>query len=197
MDSWIATGTMLTGIGTLASALAIAAAAWVGRVTLNDLKEQKASNRRYDLAEQIAEQTLLVERALSTSLWLVRSFHGAPANQDKSEAAIFELAKTFGRDNLIDSAKENLKENISRRDKLISLLPMARIYFEKELSLKIDELAKTWTLIETALEMAKPSQSSTSQNLEIDTFLASSEMNEKVGNLAGDIQRQLKPHLPA
>lgn len=50
---WVATGTMLSGIGSLTAACAILAAAVIGRFTFNQWRRQKSEERRIDLAEKV------------------------------------------------------------------------------------------------------------------------------------------------
>lgn len=50
---WTATGSMLTGVGTLASAVAIGTAAMVGRNTFDLWRRQRQEERRIDAAEKI------------------------------------------------------------------------------------------------------------------------------------------------
>ena len=50
---WSATGAMLSGIGGIAAAIAIGAAALVGKRTVDDWREEKLGERRFELAEQI------------------------------------------------------------------------------------------------------------------------------------------------
>lgn len=50
---WAATGSMISGIGSLAAAVTVLGAALIGRNTFNQWRRQKSEERRIDLAEQV------------------------------------------------------------------------------------------------------------------------------------------------
>ena len=54
---WAATGTMLSGIGTLVGALAVIGAAIIGSHTFENWKRQKLAERNFELAERILTAT--------------------------------------------------------------------------------------------------------------------------------------------
>ena len=54
---WVATGTMLQGVGTLVGAVAVLVAAWFGKTTFEAWRRQQVAGRKLAQAERILEAT--------------------------------------------------------------------------------------------------------------------------------------------
>lgn len=145
---WAATGSILTGIGTLAGAAAVAFAAVVGRQTFADWKRQKKEERRMEVAERIL--TLAYE--LRDEIKSVRApgydsgeFEAAEEKLKADPKLNWELRDTDEQERL-KLGQAYLTRLVSRRElweRVWTLKPVALAYFGEAVE---KELHVFWTL---------------------------------------------------
>jgi hypothetical protein len=84
---WSATGAMLTGWGTLAGALSIVAAAYLGKSALSDYRQQRLTDREIEVADQALTAAYRAEEAIDG----IRSRWMPAAEMNATEEKLKEL----------------------------------------------------------------------------------------------------------
>lgn len=148
---WNATGAMLSGIGTIVGAIAVLIAALVARISINQFRTQKITERLVEHAERILTATYKAHYALDhvrgRMLWAAE----LEVAEKKLRDANAITGKAGARDKRMISAQVYL-DRLSRTndDKalLVDVMPTARALWGKELEAEIQKLHHQFWLIE-------------------------------------------------
>lgn len=148
---WAATGTMLSGIGTVVGALAVFGAAVIGSRTFDNWKRQKLAERHIDQAERILTAAYKarsgLSRVRSPGMWV----HETDAAEEQLKAS-GQWEKTFPeseRKSLATAQAYYNRLNSTRDDQraLEECQPMARAFFGEDLEKAIEKLNRQfWTV---------------------------------------------------
>ena len=152
---WLATGSMLQGIGTIIGAAAVLIAAFIGATTFSTWRRQRITERHIDRAETLLGAAYEARSALSA----VRS----PmmfANEIQAAEAIISADPRFAglaaekqkRMTTCQAYYERLKRTLPQRNKLYELEPIARAVFGAELADAVDKLAHQFWIIQIDVE---------------------------------------------
>lgn len=140
---WAATGTMLSGLGTILGAVAIIVAAWLGSQTFKTWRRQNVSERKIKEAERILTATYKARRQLA----YVRNGVMWAAELNKAEEHLVaegEIVEGDGRDHkkLIEAQVFYTRLNKAHdvRVELDECLPMARALFGHEVEQALEAL---------------------------------------------------------
>lgn len=147
-------GTVLTGVGTLAGAFAIFAAAWMGTNTFEAWRRQKLSERRIEQAERILTATYKVRRGLSfvrnPMLW----GHELQAAEDYLKEK-GQLSGSKREDDRLTTAQlyfTRMNGELDNRRALDECLPMARALFGEQVEKAMDELNRHFNYVNAAVQ---------------------------------------------
>lgn len=147
---WAATGAMLTGIGTLASAASIAVAAIVGNKKVNDFTEQRRSERQLEFAESALAVTYRLESVLDA----IRSPFSSGGELDLSRKELEDLDwfKAESKQKQDRWVQSNVFIQRIRRfekdfDEALTLLPFVKAYFGAEVEEALAQLLKARNLV--------------------------------------------------
>lgn len=154
---WGATGSMLTGIATLAGAAAVAYAAWVGGNTFDSWKRQKVEERRMDAAERI----MTLAYRLKYDFQSVCSPWMSGGEIDKAKADLTS-AKADWADSLTEDRQRRMTTAQAYFNRLShysddwqeiwSLKPIALAFFGREVEETLHEFWKHYIEISTSAE---------------------------------------------
>ena len=139
---WVATGSMLTGLGTIAGAASIAWAALIGRSRFDEWRRRGTEKRRIDVAESV----LLAAIECQTAYSEVRSIKQNPLawkagelrarkERDPMDQSELRRAEIAGWDRV-----QRMLDQSPKFEKLQSLRPLALAYFGENLDQLIQDL---------------------------------------------------------
>ena len=143
---WNATGTMLSGIGTIFGAFAVAFAAFKGADTFQKWKQQKAAERRMSVAEDILTWAYQFEQVLPS----IRSPATFGYESDQSEEKLkLDIPGFEQRDNrhLLQQSQvilTRVSAHQEKWDRLFELMPLAKAYFGQA---TFGDLQELWRVI--------------------------------------------------
>jgi hypothetical protein len=145
---WDATGSMLSGIGTIAGSITVLVTARLARSTFNDWKKQKLAERHMDHAEAILAATYQV-RANYRSVrmaWMPNSELEQAAAELERTGELAGLTKDK-RDKLVQVHAIILRINktVPAREALENIYPIAKAYWGDDLEIKLRELSNCST----------------------------------------------------
>lgn len=151
MVDWAATGTMLSGIGTVGGALAVIGAAVIGSRTFENWKRQKLAERHIEQAERILTATYKVRRGLSRvrspAMW---GSETASAEEQLKASGEWEKAFSEGERKSLATAQAYYNRiNATTDDQrgLQECQPMARAFFGEDLEQALEKLNQQfWTV---------------------------------------------------
>lgn len=148
---WAATGSMLSGIGTVGGAIAVLVAAAVARISIKQFRAHKITERLVDQAERILTATYKAHYALDyirgRLLWAGEL---ETAEKRLREAGAI-TGKTTNRDSRMISAQvyiDRLRQMNGDKALLVDVMPTARALWGKELELEIEKLHHQFWKIE-------------------------------------------------
>lgn len=146
---WAAFGTVLYGVGTIASAMAIGIAAKLGSSTFNSWRKQNLSERRIEQAERILTATYKVRRGLSSvrhpALW--------PYEKDAAERHLQEQGAYRGADDDWERSKiaqlyfTRINKELDNRKALEECQPIARALFGEQLEQALEQLNQQFDVV--------------------------------------------------
>lgn len=153
---WTAIGTMLTGLGTIGSAIAVTAAAIIAGRSFDDWKKQKLTERKMDHAEQILS---IAHRAKDA----IEDIRKPMTTQEERKAALdlmdtmdakYRFFKESSRKNISVSYvhKIRLDKNADVRNSLDLLTSIARAYPDLNVSEPMDYLRDMFNRLESAID---------------------------------------------
>lgn len=162
---WAVTGSMLSGVGQVASAVTVVAAAWIAANTFNAWKRQHLTQKRVEYAEQI----ITLVRKAEVELDKIRHFN--PERLWHEREAIekdvlayedfSEIEDEEERRHRIEDAVEgrlylhNLEENSSIEALLLELLAPATAYWGEELSEPLEAVVEAYQQCRSAANTLK------------------------------------------
>lgn len=148
---WAATGSMLSGIGTIGGALAVLIAAGVARISINQFRSQKITERLIEHAERILTATYKAHYALDH----VRGAMLWAGELQTAEKMLREADAITGekddRDKRLISAQvyiDRLNRISEDRNLLVEVMPISRALWGKELEEEVQKLHRQFWLVE-------------------------------------------------
>lgn len=148
---WDATGSMLSGIGALIGAIAVLIAAVVARISINQFRTQKITERLVEHAERILTATYKAHYALDHVRGRMLWASELEVAEKKLRDANAITGGTGARDKRMISAQVYI-DRLSRvnDDKalLVDVMPTARALWGKELEAEVQNLHHQFWLIE-------------------------------------------------
>lgn len=155
---WDATGSMLSGIGTIVGAIAVLLAALVARISINQFRTQKITERLVEHAERILTATYKAHYALDHVRGRMLWAGELEVAEKKLRDANAITGKTNERDRRMISAQvylDRLSRTNDDKSSLVDVMPTARALWGKELETEIQKLHHQFWLIEcNATELA-------------------------------------------
>ncbi len=149
---WTSAGSMLQGVGTWAGVGAVVWGAFLGARTW---KEQKAAERRLQMAEQILTATHKGRRALSYIRSIMIWGHELSEAEKKLQSDDSWDHQTENRKKRLITAQALLNRINRTRDEMTALddcLPMARALFSGELEKAIERLRHQFWIVQVDIE---------------------------------------------
>lgn len=135
MTDWAATGSMLSGLGTIGGGIAIVIAAFLGRQAASNFRKQKVAEREIDHAERALASAYKLQSAIS----FIRSPLSTATELDESREEL-DQTKWF-KDLTEDKRSRIIQSNVFYRrirrfekdfDEANSLLPFVKAYFGEQ-----------------------------------------------------------------
>lgn len=148
---WDATGSMLSGIGAIVGAIAVLVAAAVARISINQFRAQKITERLVEHAERILTATYKAHYALDHIRGRLLWAGELEAAEKKLREADAITGKTDERDKRMISAQvyiDRLDRMNDDKALLVDVMPTARALWGKELEAEIQKLHHQFWLIE-------------------------------------------------
>jgi hypothetical protein len=156
--SWTATGSMLTGIGTLFGAISILWAAFAGRRSIKDLKESRRAERLFELSESISENAQLIVQNSTLAIWIFSlRFSENPIEVDFGET-MAPVIQSLDDSITFDTASQNLNSAEIYRRRLTELKPIASVHLDTETVSLIDQILKLSMAIEVMFKLFESGQ---------------------------------------
>jgi len=148
---WDATGSMLSGLGTIAGAGAVAYTAHRAADTLSSWKRQRIAERRFDHAEKTLEASYMVREAIDR----IRSplIHGVETDRAKAELEAdpqwnpLDHEARKGRLYTAQVYVMRIRSTESAWDKLEAAIPLAHALFDRQLEVALSQLLRARWLI--------------------------------------------------
>lgn len=141
---WNATGAMLSGLAGLAGAIAIAAAAYIGRDTFSQWKRQKTESRRFEIAEDVLSHAYIcrdrAQYARRGDMWEHESAKIETSLREKGVIGDDDTETKVRRTIEAQQVLSRLSEDPSPWAKLSSMRPVCRAVFAEPVVEAIDDL---------------------------------------------------------
>lgn len=168
MIDWAATGSMLSGIGTVVGALAVIGAAIIGSRTFDNWKRQKLAERHIEQAERVLTATYRVRRGLSRVRSPAMWGHETDAAEEQLKAS-GDWEKTFPeseRKGLATAQAYYNRLNATRDDQRAheECQPMARAFFGEELEKALEKLNQQFWTVKVYLDANHNDKAGTDAN---------------------------------
>lgn len=151
---WDATGSMLSGIGTLIGAGAVVGAAWVGRATFRSWKAQRVEERRMDAAERILTLAYRLRYAFNSVRGRGIFEFETKAAEEKLDANVSDWrSKEQGEQGRMTTAQVILNRLNSRREdwqEIWTLKPVALALFGSEVETSLHAFWTHYVAVEVS-----------------------------------------------
>ncbi len=132
MIDWGDTGSMLTGIGTIAGAIAIVTAALLGKAAVKDYNVEKRAEKRLDFAEQILASAYKMQSALKSIRSPFSSANDLQSSKEElAESGVLAKLRPEQEDRFIQANVfyQRIRGFADTFENAEGLLPYARGYF--------------------------------------------------------------------
>jgi hypothetical protein len=152
MIDWVATGSMLQGIGTLAG---VGAVIWGALIGAKAWREQKRAERRLEMAERILTATHKGRSALAYVRGVMMWGHELTAAEEKLKEDEAWTRQTDGLKKRLITAQafyNRLNRTVDERSALDDCLPMARALFSEELEKAVETLRRQFWIVQVDVD---------------------------------------------
>lgn len=149
---WSATGDMLSGLGTIGGAAAVAWGAHRAADTLRGWKNQKIAERKFEHAERTViacfNAKVALEHVRGRTLW-AHEFSSARKDLEQQEG--WALIPEGRRDRLfgVQARFNRLKQTYAEQEELAACIPLAKAMFEQSLETALSNLHRQFWIIRT------------------------------------------------
>jgi hypothetical protein len=143
VTDWSATGDMLSGIGTIAGALAIVMAAWLGRSAVTDYRHQKIVDRELQHAERALAVAYRIRLAVSSIRSPMSTAVELSTSKEELEKTDWFVELPEGGQNRTVQANvfyQRIRFFAPAFDEAVEVLPLVKAYFGDEAEKAMTEL---------------------------------------------------------
>lgn len=192
---WTALGTLLSGIGTVAGAVAVAVAAKLGSNTFENWRVQKLSERKIEQAERILTATYKARRALgnvrSPMMW-AHELNAAETDLEKQDWCADKEKEHKQKIVTAQAYYNRLNAALEERKALDECLPLARALFGATVEKAVDTLNRQFYLVSVAVDMNSEGYEDRELSRKLREDLSSSEGSDRPNKMNGVIEEQVK-----